>query len=535
LNCGAICQSHRFFVDYAGVVGWEYEKVKLNNIPLSVLILQDTQRQTIGDGQIQIVGFEWTERPTILSGVCGASQSDYRMYQIGHNTIGRRELVDAETESCPILNQCCGRLAATFNNFESCQLDNYGSCCNDSGADSNNCCGDWIDQVPYCTADSCHDGEGCNPIDGYCYPENEIAVLTAYQGSCQSVIDLNIDLDVCWMASGKLSCQQIIDTNECDSGIAYLSRTIGGNGEVAMYDDCRFMWYAEYSCNAPVLSCPVGYLQAGAFGSDIDGCGLEGCLDHIQTIEQCESRCEATQNCHAFTFARPLEEKDNAFSCTLYDSVVPTGIDGNKIFCKSLNAPIVGTVAFEINLERKSACDESVGALEQVVARAAGVELRHVTATATNCAMGDFEIIIDVESADHVDPLQEQVDSELFLQRLSNELKNQGENIDTSTTPANLSTQSQKDDTSTSTLVVIIVVLACTVLVLVLYIAYIKVSDWTEEDVTDPEMGDKRVPEVISVQDQQHLEKLPVEGANNLHENDSALLKTTWGASSLRF
>jgi hypothetical protein len=128
-------------------------------------------------------------------------------------------------------------------------------------------------------------------MDGYCYPEAEIAAVTTYKGTCHSQTDVNLDLELCSMDSGSLKCDQTMSTDECENGIAYLSKTIGGKRETTFYDSCEFEWYAEYSCQPPVLVCPSNYLQVGDFGAHIDGDELEMRLN-IQTIEECKALCE---------------------------------------------------------------------------------------------------------------------------------------------------------------------------------------------------------------------------------------------------
>jgi len=153
---------------------------------------------------------------------------------------------------------------------------------------------------------------------------------------------------------------------------------------------------------------------------------LEGCLD-ITTIEECKSGCEANTDCFAFSFARPQEELSDRFSCTLYNSVVPTAIQGEKIFCKSLDAPTVGSVTFEPQFEFVNAeCDAFLHTLKQVVARTVHTELRLVEAEVQDCKTGSFKVQINVEARSQIDPLRETVKDEVFLQRLNHELNMHG-------------------------------------------------------------------------------------------------------------
>merc|ERR1712117_122526 len=416
---------------------FEYELIVLRNIPLEIVWLQEkafrdvnTAEGQAAHGAILDIALKWNEDWRITSGVCSSTKATYAQFKLGDNVMsGRRELVQSEesTRTCPTSNQCCGRLAGLVNQFESCLQDNYESCCVADGADPSTCCGSWVQEAPRCTTDSCSAGESCNLIDGYCYPETEVAAITAYKGSCHSNIDINLDLDLCSMDSGSLSCEPVVQTSVCDLGIAYLSKTIGGSVEhTTFYDSCEFEWYAQYSCEAPVQACPVNYLQVGEFGANIPGCGLEGCLD-ITTIEECKSRCEANEDCIAFSFARPQEELSDRFSCTLYNSVVQTARQGEKIFCKSLNAPTVGSVTFEPQFEFVNAeCDAFLHTLKQVVARTVHTELRLVEAEVTNCKTGSFKVQINVEARSQIDPLRETVKNEVFLQRLNHELNIHG-------------------------------------------------------------------------------------------------------------
>jgi hypothetical protein len=138
------------------------------------------------------------------------------------------------------------------------------------------------------------------------------------------------------------------------------------------------------------------YIQVGEFGANIPGCGLEGCLD-ISTIDECKERCEQNDECFAFSFARPQEELSDSFSCTLYDNVVPVDTEGKKIFCKSLDAPTVGSVNFQPQFDFvNTECDAFLNTLEQVVARTSRTELRLVEAKVQDCKAGAFDVTIYV-------------------------------------------------------------------------------------------------------------------------------------------
>jgi len=511
----------------------------LRNIPLEIVWLQEKAYRDVNTvegraahGAILDIALKWNEDWRITSGVCSSTKATYAQFKLGDNVMaGRRELVQSEdsTRTCPTSNQCCGRLAGLVNQFESCLQDNYESCCVADGADPSTCCGSWVQEAPRCTTDSCGAGESCNLIDGYCYPEAEVAAITAYKGSCHSNVDINLDLNLCSMDSGSLSCEPVVQTSECDLGLAYLSKTIGGSVEhTTFYDSCEFEWYAEYSCEAPVQACPVNYLQVGEFGANIPGCGLEGCLD-IDTIEECKERCEEHDECFAFSFARPQEELSNKFSCTLYDNVVPINTEGKKIFCKSADAPTVGSVSFQpefdfINTE----CDAFLKTLEQVVARTSRTELRLVEANVQDCKSGAFDVKIYVESLTQIDPLRETVQDSLFLQRLNNELKNHGQKDASSIN----NVSATEDDSTSVSLLVFIIVVSLVLLVGVALGFYCSRSSSSEKDVDfDPECGEKRQPELHS---EISLKSLHIPDGESAGSTDATLYNDVLAKSTLR-
>jgi len=295
------------------------------------------------------------------------------------------------------------------------------------------------------------------------------------------------------MNTGSLVCEPVVDTDECDLGIAYFSKKIGGNVDhTTFYDSCEFEWYAEYSCEAPVQACPVGYLQVGEFGANIPGCGLEGCLD-ITTIEECKRQCEENDSCLAFSFARPQEKWSDRFSCILYDSVVPIDTSGQQIFCKDIDAPTVGSVTFQPEFDFvNTECDTFLKTLQQVVARTARTELRLVEAKTRDCKSGAFEVKINVESLVQVDPLRETIEDDLFLQRLNNELKNHGEKDASSVN----SVVTSKNANSVSINVFIIVVALVLVVGVVCGFYWNRCSAPEKSDDFDPECGEKRQPEL---------------------------------------
>merc|ERR1712156_609450 len=108
---------------------------------------------------------------------------------------------------------------------------------------------------------------------------------------------------------------------------------------------------------------------------------------------------------------------------------VPINTEGKKIFCKSADAPTVGSVSFQPEFDFiNTQCDAFLKTLEQVVARTSRTELRLVEAKVHDCEAGAFDVTIYVESLTQIEPLRETIKDDLFLQRLNNELKNHGEN-----------------------------------------------------------------------------------------------------------
>jgi len=486
-----------------GTSRYEYELVKLRNIPLEATWLQEKAYRDANSvqgrlvhGAILDVALKWNEDWRVTSGVCAATRANYAQFKLGDDIFGtgngRRELVDeSELQTCPTLNRCCGRLAGLVNQFESCQLDNYNSCCA-TGADPDSCCGGWVQEAPRCSEDSCETGEACNFIDGYCYPEAEIAAVTAYKGTCHSQFDVNLDLNLCSMDSGSLKCNQVMDTDKCEDGVAYLSKTIGGKQETTFYDSCEFEWYAEYSCKPPVIACPGNYLQVGDFGSHPEGTNELEMRLNIETIGECKILCEENDNCVAFTFARPGEEIIDEFVCTLYNSVVPTSMEGTRIFCKSIDAPIVGTVTFEADFDFiTNKCGDLLEPLRQVVARVSRVELRHVRTSVKDCESGSFTVDIDVESASDLDPLRETVEEDVFVQRLNHELGNHGKRSTSALN--NVSTSS--DSESYKTAFFITVIISSVLVVAIVGLICKQNCSSQKEDEFDPELAQKRQPE----------------------------------------
>lgn len=482
---------------------YEYEWIKLRNIPLEAVWLQkkahrdasSSESRSDGYGAMMDIDLKWNEDWRVTSGVCSATKDTYSQFKLGEDIFGtdngRRELVqETDIETCPTLNQCCGRLAGLVNQFESCQLDNYDLCCS-SGADPMSCCGGWVQDAPRCTEDSCGNGEACNLIDGYCYPEAQIAAVTAYKGTCHSQVDVNLDLNLCSVESGALVCDQTTNTDKCTNGFAYLSKTIGGTQEITFYDSCEFEWYVEYSCEAPVIACPSNYVQVGAFGSQPDDTTVLTTDRTIETISECKSLCEEDERCIAFKFSRPGEEMSNEFVCTLYNSVVPTQMRGTGIFCKSMDAPIVGTVTFDAEFDFiNTKCGELLEPLRQVVSRVSRVELRHVRTTVKNCETGSYTVEIDVESASELEPLRAKVQEDVFVQRLNHELESHGKRSTSALT--NVSTSSDSDSYKTAFYVVTIV--TCLLLVALTCMIY-RQSCAKTEDEFDPELAEKRHPE----------------------------------------
>jgi len=272
----------------------------------------------------------------------------------------------------------------------------------------------------------------------------------------------------------------------------------------------------------------VNYLQVGEFGANIPGCGLEGCLD-IDTIEECKERCEEHDECFAFSFARPQEELSNKFSCTLYDNVVPINTEGKKIFCKSADAPTVGSVSFQpefdfINTE----CDAFLKTLEQVVARTSRTELRLVEANVQDCKSGAFDVKIYVESLTQIDPLRETVQDSLFLQRLNNELKNHGQKDASSIN----NVSATEDDSTSVSLLVFIIVVSLVLLVGVALGFYCSRSSSSEKDVDfDPECGEKRQPELHS---EISLKSLHIPDGESAGSTDATLYNDALAKSTLR-
>jgi len=245
-----------------------------------------------------------------------------------------------------------------------------------------------------------------------------------------------------------------------------------------------------------------------------------------------------------------MEEEERTFSCTLYDSVAPNAMDGSKIFCKSVDAPILDSVTFETRFDFvNTGCDGLMEPLRQVVARTARVELRHVRAEATDCGNGDFLVHIDVESASSLNRVQETIENEVFLQRLNIEMKR---NVDlgSSSTPHMIETPTT-DDSGSGVSFGIICVIALACLVAGVLVGFFSNKCFSSKDEEfDPEIGNaKRLPEFkpevslkeVSLKElqvqQDHVPDVDsnnssmtyyTQGGNTIHDGDSGIMGKTW-------
>merc|ERR1719168_99263 len=146
----------------------------------------------------------------------------------------------------------------------------------------------------------------------------------------------------------------------------------------------------------------------------------------------------------------------NGFVCTLWDSVLPTQMIGSGIFCKSMDAPIVGTVTFEADFDFiTNKCGDLLEPLRQVVARVSCVELRHVRTSVKDCESGSFTVDIDVESDSDLEPLRETVEEDVFVQRLNHELGNHGKRSTSALN--NVSTSSDSESYKTAFFITVII------------------------------------------------------------------------------
>merc|ERR1740138_1142494 len=61
----------------------------------------------------------------------------------------------------------------------------------------------------------------------------------------------------------------------------------------------------DTNAQAPAGVCPAGWVQKGAAGADIGGCGLQNCGDRydIDSEAACAARCDDNGACVGFSFA----------------------------------------------------------------------------------------------------------------------------------------------------------------------------------------------------------------------------------------
>lgn len=174
---------------------------------------------------------------------------------------------------------------------------------------------------------------------------------------------------------------------------------------------------------------------------------------------------------------------------------MPTAKEGSKIFCKSKDAPIVGTVAFDADFDFiNDNCGELLKPLRQVVARVSRVELSHVRADVNNCESGSFTVTIDVESTAELESLRETVEADVFIKRLNHELENHGKS--NASTLNNVSTS--EDSKSFKTEFLVVTIILCLLVAAVFGLLINKKCASKSEDGFDPEMGKKRQPEIKS-------------------------------------
>jgi hypothetical protein len=106
------------------------------------------------------------------------------------------------------------------------------------------------------------------------------------------------------------------------------------------------------------LACPAGWVQRGALGADISGCGLEiRCKFRYGTdtdsVDKCSVKCDSNPECKGFTFA-PLggdQNHDDKTVCTIYGTDQPTGTWGDKqIFCARAECDITSWEKFPMKV-----------------------------------------------------------------------------------------------------------------------------------------------------------------------------------------
>jgi len=76
-------------------------------------------------------------------------------------------------------------------------------------------------------------------------------------------------------------------------------------------------------------SCPEDWVQQGAIGADVGGCGLQACSERYETASEleCAASCDAMDDCDGFSYA-PMDGDRNhggVTVCTLYTTDIPTG------------------------------------------------------------------------------------------------------------------------------------------------------------------------------------------------------------------
>ena len=106
--------------------------------------------------------------------------------------------------------------------------------------------------------------------------------------------------------------------------------------------------------------CPVGWVQVGALGADIGGCGLHSCGERydISNEVDCAARCDSMSECQGFNFAPRGADRnhEDETACTVYNSDSPT-----SSWTGTLNSAPAGLVAAQVFCKRDGGESSFVG------------------------------------------------------------------------------------------------------------------------------------------------------------------------------
>ena len=173
-------------------------------------------------------------------------------------------------------------------------------------------------------------------------PCSDAVFAATIDEACENAI---INQEDCCDQIGNNFCEGLLTDCKVDA-------CVGANGDVtaipSTIDDLVVKPIEEVCANEdlqdpdgaipdPILECPTGSIIVATDGNNnIVGGGIDSARFNVDTIEDCESKCQLNADCDAFSWA-PIGGDaiyPDTTVCTLYDSAIPTSNHGpNQIFC----------------------------------------------------------------------------------------------------------------------------------------------------------------------------------------------------------